>query len=166
MKRFKVLFDVIDVKQDIEAFSKSYLDFISEASFIIEGAEEVISALYREYKLAVVTNGIYSTQYKRLRDSPLKNYFDVFVASERIGIAKPDPDFFRFVFKESAHSNKHTAIIVGDSLLSDIKGGLNFGIDTCWFNPGKVINEEEIEPTYEIEELVQIKDIIASSHNF
>ncbi len=164
LKRFRILFDIFDIKQDIEVFSKSYLDFIAEASFMIEGAEKIISALYREYKLALVTNGIYSTQYKRLSGSPLKNYFDVFVASERIGIAKPDPDFFSFVFKESEHSDKKTAVIVGDSLSSDIKGGLDFGIDTCWFNPGKIRNEGELSPTYEIEKLAQIKDILAPSH--
>ena len=166
LKRFRILFNIFDIKQDTEVFSKSYLDFISEASFMIEGAQDVIFALYREYKLALVTNGIYSTQYKRLEGSPLGNYFNVFVASEKIGVAKPDPDFFRYVFKASEHSNKHTAIIIGDSLSSDIKGGLNFGIDTCWFNPGKIKNEEKISPTYEIEKLAQIKDILALSHNF
>ncbi len=163
LKRFKVLFDELGMDQDIEAFSDSYLNYISKTSFVTEGAEEVVSSLYREYKLALVTNGIYSAQYERLKNSPLKDYFDIFVVSEKIGVAKPDPNFFRYVFKATEHSNKNTALIIGDSLSSDIKGGIDFGIDTCWFNPGKIRNEGEISPTYEIERLIQIKDIIFPS---
>jgi 2-haloacid dehalogenase len=160
LKRFKILFDVLGIKQNIEAFSDKYLYYISKTSFVTDGAKEIVSSLYGKYKLALATNGIYSAQYERLRRSPLKDYFDVFVVSEKIGIAKPDPDFFSYVFREARHSDKRTAIIVGDSLSSDIKGGLNFGIDTCWFNPEKIRNEGDISPTYEIEKLNQIKDIL------
>jgi len=165
LKRFRILFDIFDIKQDTEAFSKSYLDFIAEASFMIEGAEDVISALYREYKIALVTNGIYSTQYERLKGSPLKDYFDIFIASEKIGVAKPDPDFFNYVFNTSEHNDKKTAMIIGDSLSADIKGGFDFGIDTCWFNPKKIKNEGEISPTYEIKKLLQIKNILKVTPN-
>jgi len=160
VKRFDILFDILNIKQNIEEFSKKYLYFISKTSFVTEGAEDIISYLRPEYKLALATNGIYSVQYERLKRSSLSSYFDVFVVSEEIGFAKPDPDFFTYVFKKARHSDKSTALIVGDSLSSDIKGGLDFGIDTCWFNPGKVRNEVGISPTYEIEKLFQIKDIV------
>lgn len=160
VERFKVLFNLVGLKQNVKAFSKRYLDFISKASFMVKGAEETISALSTKYKLALVTNGIYSVQYNRLKISPLYEYFDVLVASEKIGIAKPDSDFFSFVFEITEHDDKRTAMIVGDSLSSDIKGGCNFGIDTCWFNPDRIENREGIEPTYEVEELSQIKDIL------
>ncbi len=160
LKRFRVLFDTLGIKQNIKSFSDSYLNFISKTSFVIEGAEKVVASLYRKYKLALVTNGIYSAQYARLMGSPLKDYFDIFIVSEKIGVAKPESDFFRYVFKITEHSNKNTAIIIGDSLSSDIKGGFDFGIDTCWFNPGKIRNEGEILPTYEIERLAQVKDIV------
>ncbi len=164
LKRFKVLFDELSIKQDIKSFSDKYLYYISKSSFVTEGAEEIVFSLYGKYKLALVTNGIYSAQYERLKSSPLKDFFHIFVVSEKIGVAKPDPDFFSYVFKKARHNDKSTALIVGDSLSSDIKGGLNFGIDTCWFNPEKIRNEEKISPTYEIEELTQIKDIILPSH--
>jgi 2-haloacid dehalogenase len=160
LKRFKVLFDELGINQDIKAFSDSYLSYISRTSFVTKGAEEVISSLYGKCKLALATNGIYSAQYERLKNSPLKGYFDVFVVSEKIGFAKPDPNFFRYVFNVTEHSDKNTALIIGDSLSSDIKGGLDFGIDTCWFNPRKIKNEVGISPTYEIERLSQVKDIL------
>ena len=166
LKRFKVLFDELGIKQNVESFSDKYLYYISKSSFVIEGAEEIVSSLYGKYKLALVTNGIYSAQYERLMSSPLKDFFDVFVVSEKIGVAKPDPRFFSFVFKKIRHSDKHTALIVGDSLSSDIKGGINFGIDTCWFNPGRIRNEREISPTYEIEKLAQVEDILTLRPNF
>jgi len=161
LKRFDVLFGNSNIKKNIEEFSKKYLYFISKTSFINEGAEEIISYLRSDYKLALATNGIYSVQYERLKRSSLSPYFDIFVVSEEIGFAKPDPDFFNCVFKKARHSDKSTALIVGDSLSSDIKGGINFGIDTCWFNPGKVKKEVNLSPTYEIEKLAQVKDIIA-----
>ena len=163
LKRFDVLFGNSNIKKNIEEFSKKYLYFISKTSFINEGVEEIISYLRSDYKLALATNGIYSVQYERLKRSSLSPYFDIFVVSEEIGFAKPDPDFFNCVFKKARHSDKSTALIVGDSLSSDIKGGINFGIDTCWFNPGKVAKEGDISPTYEIEKLPQVKDIIELS---
>jgi len=164
LKRFKVLFETLGLDQNTVTFSDMYLYYVSKSSFVTEGAEEIVSSLYGKCKLVLATNGIYSAQYERLKSSPLSDYFDVLVVSEKIGFAKPDPNFFSYVFKMARHNDKSTSLIVGDSLSSDIKGGLNFGIDTCWFNPEKVINEGEIAPTYEIEKLVQIKDILAPSH--
>ncbi len=166
LRRFKIFFDALGIDQNTETFSDMYLYYISKSSFVTEGAEEVVSSLYGKCKLALATNGIYSAQYERLKSSPLRDYFDIFVVSEKIGFAKPDPNFFSYVFQKARHSDKSTALIIGDSLSSDIKGGLDFGIDTCWFNPGKVINEEEIVPTYEIEKLVQLQDILDPSPNF
>lgn len=165
LKRFKNLFDMLDIKQNIEAFSDKYLYYISKSSFVTEGAEEIVSSLYGKYKLALATNGIYTAQYERLKSSPLREYFDIFVVSEKIGVAKPDPNFFSYVFEKARHSDKSTALMVGDSLSSDIKGGCDFGIDTCWFNPGKIKNEAEILPTYEIEKLAQIQDILKVTSN-
>ena len=166
LRRFEILFDALGIDQNTETFSNNYLYYISKTSFVTEGAEEVVSSLYGKYKLALATNGIYSTQYDRLKASPLCSYFDIFVASEKVGFAKPNPDFFSYVFKLARHSDKNTAIIVGDSLSSDIKGGFDFGIDTCWFNPERVKNEGEITPTYQIEKLIQLEDIVGLSHHF
>lgn len=163
LKRFYILFNFLQIERNIKEFSEKYLYFISKTSFITEGAEEIISCLRPDYKLALASNGIYSVQYERLKRSSLSPYFDIFVISEEIGFAKPDPNFFDCVFEKARHSDKNTALIVGDSLSSDIKGGLDFGIDTCWFNPGKVAKEGDISPTYEIEELPQVKDIIELS---
>ena len=164
LKRFSILFDILNIKQKVEEFSEKYLYFISKTSFITEGAEEIVSYLCADYKLALASNGIYSVQYERLKRSSLSPYFDIFVVSEEIGFAKPAPDFFNCVFKKAGHNDKNTALIVGDSLSSDIKGGFDFGIDTCWFNPGKVAKERDISPTYEIEKLSEVKDIIAPPH--
>lgn len=160
LKRFEIFFDVLGIDQNTETFSDKYLYYISQVFFVTEGAEEVVSSLYGQCKLVLATNGIYSVQYERLKGSPLRDYFDVFVVSEKIGFAKPDPNFFACVFKMARHSDKRTALIVGDSLSSDIKGGVNFGIDTCWFNPERIKNGGEITPTYEIEKLSQLQDIL------
>ena len=50
--------------------------------------------------------------------------------------------------------------MVGDSLTSDMKGGEDFGIDTCWYNPSLKENRAEVKPTYEVESLLQILEIL------
>jgi 2-haloacid dehalogenase len=160
VERFEELFNKFKIKQDIETFSRSYLNFISKASFTIKGAEELLSSLFGRYKIALITNGIYSIQVTRVKNSPIKKYFNFLVSSEKAGIAKPDPLFFDYTFKITKHNEKETAIIIGDSLLSDVKGGIDFEIDSCWFNPYRIKNEEKIKPIYEITKLSEVKEIL------
>ena len=51
--------------------------------------------------------------------------------------------------------------MIGDNLGSDILGGANYGLDTCWYNPAGTLNGHGVEPTYEIRELGEILDIVA-----
>ena len=60
------------------------------------------------------------------------------------------------------HSDKSKVLMVGDSLTSDIQGGINFGIDTCWYNPGHKENTKNISVTYEIDDLCQLEEILKS----
>ncbi|MEO0293186.1 MAG: YjjG family noncanonical pyrimidine nucleotidase [candidate division WOR-3 bacterium] len=159
-ERFNLLFNRLKIKQNTRAFSKIYLHFISNASFTIEGAKEILSHLFGKYKIVLITNGIHFVQQKRVNKSPLKDYFNLLVSSEKVGIPKPNPIFFDYIFKKIRHKEKKTTLIVGDSLFSDIKGAIDFGVDSCWFNPHQIKNKEKIKPTYEITELKQLREII------
>jgi len=75
-------------------------------------------------------------------------------------LAKPDPKIFEYSIKNINYTDKSKVLMVGDSLTSDIQGGINFGVDTCWYNPNKIVNKTTIKPTYEISSLMELKDIL------
>lgn len=115
---------------------------------------------YKDYRLAIVTNGLKDVQNNRIRKSTIAKYFEDIVISEEVELSKPDPKIFELSLNNIKHTDKNKVLIVGDSLTSDIQGGINFGVDTCWFNPNKVSNETGIKPTYEISNLMKLKDIL------
>jgi putative hydrolase of the HAD superfamily len=159
-ERFRNFFVKLDLDLNPIKFSKQYLKFLSEASFLIEGTNEILSDLYQKYKLVLITNGLANVQRSRLKLSSLDKYFKEIIISEEIGIAKPDPEIFEYTFNKIKHKDKKKSIIIGDSLSSDIQGGINFGIDTCWFNPDNEENLSGLVPTYEINDLLELKEIL------
>lgn len=126
----------------------------------MNGAFELISELHNDYDLYVVTNGVSKTQDKRLRDSGLFPLFkDIFV-SEDTGYQKPMKEFFDYVFSRIPNFRVDEALIIGDSLSADIKGGELAGLDTCWFNPNMKQNHTNINPSYQIHNLEEIIQIV------
>jgi putative hydrolase of the HAD superfamily len=133
---------------------------LANASFLFDESIELIESLHKDFKLTIVTNGLTDVQSKRIRKSVIAKYFEDIVISEEIKVAKPDPRIFEHALKNIKHTDKSKVLMVGDSLTSDIQGGINFGVDTCWYNPRKLENKTEIKPTYEISSLVELKDIL------
>jgi HAD superfamily hydrolase (TIGR01509 family) len=112
--------------------------------------------LARGRRLVVLSNGIKDVQVPRIRNSPLAAYIEALVVSEEAGVGKPDPGIFEHACKVLGFHDKQGMLMVGDSLASDIQGGANFGIDTCWYNPGRRENSSELRPTYEVDSLAAI----------
>lgn len=160
IERHRRLFEKLGVSIDPKEFSVKYLDVLSEMAFLFTDAEEILRELNKKYKLVLVTNGLARVQRSRLEKALLMNYFDAIIISEEIGVAKPNVEIFEHAFEKARHKDKSTALIVGDSLKSDIKGGLNYGIDTCWFNPNGKENDTDIKPKYEIKSLKELENII------
>ncbi|KOA18336.1 pyrimidine 5'-nucleotidase YjjG [Clostridium homopropionicum DSM 5847] len=159
-ERFRRLFNKLNMNLDTKEVNGKYIDNLCQGCFILDGALELLNDLKGKFKLVLITNGLTTVQDARIRRSQIGEFFDSVVISEEVGVAKPNPGIFEFAFKKAGHNNKETALIVGDSLTSDIKGGANFGIDTCWFNPKHLENTTEIKPVYEIHSLNQLKDIL------
>lgn len=159
-ERFKMFFETIGCEYDYIKAADDYLLFLSEGTDLLPGAYNLISDLKRLYKLGLLTNGISCVQHPRLENSELEGMFDTVVVSGDYGISKPDPKLFEILCKKSDFYMKNKMIIIGDSLTSDICGGINFGIDTCWFNPGKNKNQTKIKPKYEIAALDEIYNIL------
>lgn len=160
VERFKRLFREISISLDCKEANDKYTSALCEASFLLDGAEDILEELSKKYKLALITNGLLVVQNARIRQSHIAKYFETVVISEEAGVAKPNPGIFQYTFDKIGHENKNTALIVGDSLNSDIKGGTNFGIDTCWFNPKGMKGMTGLHPTYEIRRLDELKDIL------
>lgn len=159
-ERFRILFEELEIKANAVDFGEKYLYFLSRAAFLIEGALDILDKLKGKIEMVLISNGLADVQNRRLNKSPLRKYFKGFIISGEIGIAKPHPEIFNKAFEKAEHNNRETAIITGDSLTSDIQGGKNFGIDTCWFNPRGLENKTELTPTYEINKLSELEEIL------
>jgi 2-haloacid dehalogenase len=104
-----------------------------------------------------VTNGLADVQRPRLARSAIGALFDTVVVSEEVGVAKPDARIFEHALRQLGHDDRSTVLMVGDSLASDIQGGCNAGMQTCWLNPSGAANGTAIEPTFEIASLAELR---------
>ena len=159
-KRFKLLLNQFgfDIKED--DFSRQYIVNLSGASQLLPGAIETVKALHSRCRMLLITNGISKVQRSRLNASELKVYMDDAVISEEVSVAKPSKKIFDIAFKKMNMPAKKKVLIVGDSLGSDMAGGVNYGIDTCWYNPLGIQNDREFEVTYEIQDLREVVKIV------
>lgn len=160
VERFKRLADKLNADFDEIQFTKAYTRHLSNGSFLYDDSIALVENLHKDYKLTIITNGLSEVQDNRIRKSIIAKYFQDIVVSEDVKVAKPDPKIFEHALNNINHTDKSKVLIVGDSLTSDIQGGINFGIDTCWYNPNKITNNTGIKPTYEISNLMELKDII------
>lgn len=159
IERFKRLFLEHQLDISAEAFSKLYLDFLGQESHLMPGADELLESL-EGCTLAVITNGFGEVQKARIQNSTLSSRFEHVIISEETGYQKPHSGIFDYAFRQLGLSSKEGVLMVGDSLSSDIQGGHNYGIDTCWYNPFGKENPTAIRPTYEIRELLELREIV------
>jgi 2-haloacid dehalogenase len=167
VRRFELLFEAVKIQGDASTFSQHYLLHLSQQAQLIEGAEALIQQLAGEFRLALITNGLSDVQRPRLALSPFANRFDEVAISEELGAAKPDPAYFEEVFRRiGAHfetPRRDQVLVIGDSLSSDIQGGINFGLDTCWFNPHAKPPHPTLSPHYEIRRLAELLNLLQSA---
>lgn len=162
--RFSILFKKVGLTLNGVHLDNLYRQYLEESAVLIDGAKSLLQKLAKHYDLYVVTNGVARTQFIRLNNSELTTYFkDIFV-SEEVGYQKPMKEFFNHVFEKIPHHAADKTIIIGDSLTSDIQGGINAGIDTCWFNPKGPINVTHI-PTYEIHRLQTLENMLLAPNS-
>ncbi len=164
VQRFVRLFDQLGISGiDPAEYNDDYLANLALNTRTIDGAEELCRFLHRNATLVVATNGVSATQHRRIAASGLEQWLDRVVVSDDAGAEKPDPRYFDRAFAAcgAAPADRERCIILGDSLSSDIRGGSDYGIDTCWFNPkGKALPEGAPRPTYVVEKLTDFIDIV------
>ena len=160
--RFEKLFGELGVQREIGAICASYEANLSQGSFFVPGAEELLKIISPRYDLYLASNGGARVQNARLDAAGIRKYFKGQFISEEIGANKPAPEYFERCFAQIPGFDKAKAIIVGDSLTSDILGGQNAGIATCWVNPDHKPGREDIRVDYEIEALSQLEALLES----
>jgi len=141
-------------------WENQYRELLGNGCQLMEGALEVCQNLSVSHRLFVITNGLAQTQIKRLRQSGLYDFFENIFVSQSIGSQKPSKDFFNYVMNSIRDFNKKEALIIGDSLNTDIKGGLLSGIDTCWLKRRPAKCSAEIRSTFTISSLEELYDIL------
>ena len=160
VQRFELLLNSLEISTDASQFSKNYLIQLSKGTQLIGGAEEVLHTLSDKVHMILMTNGIKEVQRSRLNLSTIKSYFSDIIISDEVGVAKPDSKIFEIALENMSISDKRTILMVGDNLSSDIKGGIDFGIDTCWYNPKQLEHNPEIRATYEVSDLKELLPIV------
>lgn len=126
----------------------------------LDGVIAMLNALHGKVKMGIITNGFTELQQKRLDNTKTSHFFEIVVVSEQIGAAKPDRQVFEYAFALMDEFDKTKVLMVGDTLASDILGGNNAGIDTCWLNQSGKENDTDIKPTYEINVIEQLIEIV------
>ena len=160
-RRFELLQEALQLSGSLDQMSNVYVEQLAICSELMEEAEEILRALHRKSRIAIVTNGLQAVQRSRLTHSPIRPLITDIIISEEIGAAKPDAAFFEIAFSRLGHPAKSDVLIIGDSLTSDMLGGVNYGLDTCWFNPAAEPRPQNLAITYEIRHLHELLDLVA-----
>ncbi len=161
ISRFEKIFKLFGDKADPKTANEIYRIKLSEGHDMLYGARKLLTSLYSSGKrMFLITNGIIETQRKRLKEAHLNKFFENVFISDEIGARKPTEEYFEYCAEKINGFDKKNSIVVGDSLRCDMLGGINFGVDTCWFNPSGKTNDLLLPVTYEVKTHKQVARII------
>ncbi|MGR5177307.1 pyrimidine 5'-nucleotidase [Vibrio mediterranei] len=140
--------------------NSAFLQAMADICTLLPGAKELLDALSGKAKLGIITNGFTELQAIRLERTGLTKYFEHVVISEEVGVAKPDLGIFDYAHQLMGLPCKSRVLMVGDNPHSDVLGGINFGIETCWLNTQGASTPEGIQPDYEVTSLLHLRDTL------
>ena len=159
VNRFGVLFERLGLEVDAPQCAKTYEYNLSQGHWFLPGAEEAVDALSKKYRLFLASNGTAVVQKGRMTSANLYRFFETVFVSQEIGHNKPSKEYFEACFARIPGFDREKAVMVGDSLSSDIRGGINAGIKTVWVNPGH-LDCGDIRPDYEIASISQLEALL------
>ena len=160
IRRFDILFGELGVQVSSQEAQQRYEAYLAMGHHFIPGAPELLEELVTKYRLFLVSNGTAPVQAGRIASSGIERFFEKIFISEAVGADKPQKPFFDRCFADIPDFRPEEAIIVGDSLTSDIRGGNNAGIATCWFNPKGLPRREGIQVDHEIRVLPELPPLL------
>jgi len=157
LQTFKEIED-ISVGQSLE-MNDAFLSYANTKKNVIEGSKEILQYLYPKYNLYILSNGFEEVQSYKMNNAGINSYFKEVILSDHIGKNKPHPDIFDYALKK-ANTTYSESLMIGDNLNTDISGAGNSGIDQVWFNPHNSMRKDNINPTYTINRLEELKSIL------
>lgn len=157
--RYEILFAELGVDYSAAEATAYYEDQLSQKGFVFPDTIKLLDTLYGRYKLYIVSNSGAYVQTGRMADCGIVKYFEDIFISEDAGAEKPSREFFDYCFGRRPEINVDESVIIGDSLTSDIQGGINVGMRTIWFNPDGQ-QAEKIHPDYEVKSLMEIPALL------
>ncbi len=140
------------------ALNARYVENLGQQAILLPGAMELLETLSRRYKLAVATNGLTLVQRARLQKSGFLPLLSGVFISQEMGVQKPEKAYYEHIFSAFGDDAREKYLMIGDSLSADIAGGINAGIDSCWYRPFGA-GEPHVVPTYTVdgyEELLEL----------
>ena len=158
--RFEVLFREMGRSADAAAIARIYEHNLSIGHYFLPGAREALDALGKHCRLYLASNGTASVQQGRLTSAGLYPVFEKVFVSQELGFNKPSIEFFNACTRQIPGYDPKKAMMVGDSLTSDIQGGINAGMATCWVNPTHAPGRPDIRPDYEIGALSELEGLL------
>ena len=160
-ERFNRFLKAVNAAGSGAEMNQYYLDQLStHPDLAAPNVLDVMKELAEVATLAVVTNGFDRVQSRRVAESGLKEFVEEVFVSEKLDSEKPNRKIFDTALRSLGVENRERVLMVGDSLTSDIQGGVNAGLDTCWFNPGHAENPGKVNPTYEIASLEELYPLV------
>ena len=160
VERFRRYFARLGLALDPAVFSADYEQRIRAVSYHLDGAIEAMREIAKLSKIVIITNGISHVQRARINRSPIAQSIRGMVVSEEAGVSKPDSEIYQLATRFVDSSDKSRMIMIGDSLVSDIAGGIKFGIDTCWYNPAGLPATGGIIPSHTVAHLAELPALV------
>lgn len=144
-----------------KAMNSAFMMAMAEICTPLDGARELLdSLLANNVKMGIITNGFTELQKIRLEKTEFSHYFELIIISEQVGVAKPDKRIFEYTFSQMGAVDLSNILMVGDNPDSDVLGGMNAGIDTCWLNATKQECPEGVDPTYTVKTLSDLQVLL------
>ncbi len=159
-RRYPHFFAEMGLTVDADSVEALYREQLSSCCSMLPGAIEICTYLQEHYDLYLVTNGVSETQYRRLSESGLDAFFLKIFVSEDAESQKPQVEYFNYCLPRIRETDRSRMLLIGDSLSSDIRGGKNAGIPTCWVNPQQRPAPADCVPDYEVRDLYELKTFL------
>lgn len=159
-RRFEQFTRELGIDADPVAMAEAFVWGLGAHGELYEGARDLLDALAGTVRMAMVTNGLSEVQRARIERLDLDRYFDAVVISSEVGVTKPRREIFDLTFERLGEPDRTAALMIGDSLSSDIRGGRDYGIATCWYNPRGLTAGPDDGRTHEIRTLAELVDVV------
>lgn len=160
LSRYEILFREFSIQASAKAVGDRYEELLQDGYRFIPGAQELLDLLRDRARLYIISNGSAKVQAARIASSGIGPCFEGIFISENLGVDKPSPAYFHRCLTSIPDFDPSFALVIGDSLTSDIRGGINAGLRTCWLNPEGKPHGPDITPDFEIRQLSELPALL------